>query len=98
MHTHTHTHTLLPPASGGGPGRATLPALGTSATWKAALWTRLDKLANSIHKAYNQVRGRGKQGEREVGEGSREWGGEREGEGEGEGKGEERGSRAKQCQ
>lgn len=40
---------------GGGPGRSTLPTLGSSASWKAALWTRLDKLANSIHKSYSQV-------------------------------------------
>ena len=41
--------------SGGGPGRSTLPAIGSSATWKAALWTRLDRLVNSILKAYGQI-------------------------------------------
>ncbi len=41
--------------AGGGPGRASLPLAGTSASWKAALWTRLDKLINVIHKAYSQV-------------------------------------------
>ena len=46
----------LPSApSGGGPGRSTLPAIGSSATWKAALWTRLDRLVNSILKAYGQI-------------------------------------------
>ena len=45
-----------PPApSGGGPGRATLPGIGNSASWKAALWTRLDRLVNSILKAYGQI-------------------------------------------
>ena len=69
---HTHTHTVsfmytfifstffLSPskylAPSGGPGRSTLPMLGSSASWKASLWTRLESLANSIQKAYNQVR------------------------------------------
>ena len=38
-----------------GPGRANLPLVGSSASWKAVLWTRLDQLVTSIQKAYNQV-------------------------------------------
>ncbi|KAL5497180.1 hypothetical protein EMCRGX_G013605 [Ephydatia muelleri] len=43
-------------SSSSGPGRATLPTPGTSAAWKAALWTKLEKLVNSIQKTYSQIR------------------------------------------
>ena len=42
-------------AGNGGPGRPTLPTLGSSASWKALLWTRLEKLVNSINKMHSQV-------------------------------------------
>ncbi len=41
--------------AGGGPGRSTLPTLGSAATWKASLWTRLERLVNEIIKIYKQV-------------------------------------------
>ena len=52
--TYMYMHVHLAP-SGSGPGRSTLPAIGSSVTWKAALWTRLDRLVNSILKAYSQI-------------------------------------------
>lgn len=56
--TSLHTTSGFPSSSfssSSGPGRATLPTPGTSAAWKAALWTKLEKLVNSIQKIYSQV-------------------------------------------
>jgi len=38
-----------------GPGRSPFPSIGTSASWKAALWTRIEKLTDYICKVYGQV-------------------------------------------
>ncbi|XP_048587951.1 conserved oligomeric Golgi complex subunit 5 isoform X2 [Nematostella vectensis] len=41
--------------SGGGPGRASMPMPGNSALWRAALWTRMEKLMDVIFSACAQV-------------------------------------------
>ncbi|CAI8014359.1 Conserved oligomeric Golgi complex subunit 5 [Geodia barretti] len=46
---------LVLSSNGSGPGRASLPLVGTTASWKAVLWTRLDQLVVSVQKAYGQV-------------------------------------------
>ena len=38
-----------------GPGRSPFPTIGMSASWKAALWTRIEKLTDHICKIYSQV-------------------------------------------
>ena len=38
-----------------GPGRSPFPTIGMSASWKASLWTRIEKLTDYICKIYGQV-------------------------------------------
>eukprot|EP00118_Oscarella_pearsei_P006868 m.32054 g.32054 ORF g.32054 m.32054 type:complete len:832 (+) comp31589_c0_seq8:1605-4100(+) len=38
-----------------GPGRVDMPALGSSAQWRANLWTRMEQMTNSIDAAFGQV-------------------------------------------
>ena len=38
-----------------GPGRSPFPTIGMSASWKASLWTRIEKLTDHICKIYGQV-------------------------------------------
>ena len=38
-----------------GPGRSTLPVPGNTAAWRAALWTRMEKLMNTIYSLCEKV-------------------------------------------
>ena len=42
--------------SPGGPGRAAMPTPGNTATWRATLWTRMEKLMDAIYSKCGQVR------------------------------------------
>ena len=39
----------------GGPGRAAMPTPGNTATWRATLWTRMEKLMDAIYSKCGQV-------------------------------------------
>ncbi|XP_065066714.1 conserved oligomeric Golgi complex subunit 5-like isoform X2 [Rhopilema esculentum] len=42
-------------ATGPGPGRSTMPTTGSSAAWRAGLWTRMDKLVNKTYELCEKV-------------------------------------------